>query len=110
MFLQKFIMLQMCRHATVSLEMLLKLVAVFGPVIRSTISARPAVGVNLQAEQRYRLFRNLPHTLFLQVMNECFTGNQIVNKIRYENLSTGCNAATNALSSCKRSRKFFRSL
>jgi katanin p80 WD40 repeat-containing subunit B1 len=39
----------------VSLEMLLKLVAVFGPVISSTISARPAVGVNLQAEQRFRM-------------------------------------------------------
>ncbi|KAJ4842622.1 hypothetical protein Tsubulata_034106 [Turnera subulata] len=40
------------RHANVSLEMLLKLVAVFGPRIRSTISARPSVGVDLHAEQR----------------------------------------------------------
>lgn len=40
------------RHASISLEMLLKLVAVFGPVIRSAISARPAVGVNLHAEER----------------------------------------------------------
>lgn len=36
-----------------SLEMLLKLVAVFGPVIHSTISAPPAVGVDLHAEQRF---------------------------------------------------------
>nr|XP_043624562.1 katanin p80 WD40 repeat-containing subunit B1 homolog KTN80.1-like isoform X2 [Erigeron canadensis] len=40
------------RHINVSLEMLLKLVAVFGPVIASTISAPPAIGVNLQAEKR----------------------------------------------------------
>ncbi|KAK2969858.1 hypothetical protein RJ640_030167, partial [Escallonia rubra] len=40
------------RHANVSLEMLLKLVAVFGTVVNSTISAPPAVGVDLQAEQR----------------------------------------------------------
>ncbi|XP_047307665.1 katanin p80 WD40 repeat-containing subunit B1 homolog KTN80.2-like isoform X2 [Impatiens glandulifera] len=40
------------RHASISLGMLLKLVAVFGPVIHSAISARPAVGVNLHAEER----------------------------------------------------------
>ncbi|KAK3028512.1 hypothetical protein RJ639_038580, partial [Escallonia herrerae] len=39
------------RHANVSLEMLLKLVAVFGTVVNSTISAPAAVGVDLQAEQ-----------------------------------------------------------
>ncbi|OAY26122.1 katanin p80 WD40 repeat-containing subunit B1 homolog KTN80.1 isoform X2 [Manihot esculenta] len=43
---------KMERHTSVSLEMLLKLVAVFGPVIRSTVSARRAVGVDLHAEQR----------------------------------------------------------
>lgn len=31
----------------------MKLVAVFGPVIHSTVSAPPAVGVDLHAEQRY---------------------------------------------------------
>ncbi|KAI3795813.1 hypothetical protein L1987_38473 [Smallanthus sonchifolius] len=40
------------RHINVSLKMLLKLVAVFGPVINSTISAPPAVGVDLHAEKR----------------------------------------------------------
>ncbi|TQD88282.1 hypothetical protein C1H46_026163, partial [Malus baccata] len=40
------------RHANISLEMLLKLVAVFGPVIHSTVSGPRPVGVNLQAEQR----------------------------------------------------------
>ncbi|CAK7350671.1 unnamed protein product [Dovyalis caffra] len=40
------------RHANISLEMLLKLVAVFGPVIRSAVSAPPVVGVDLHAEQR----------------------------------------------------------
>ncbi|KAI3778604.1 hypothetical protein L2E82_07985 [Cichorium intybus] len=39
-------------HINVSLEMLLKLVAVFGPVIISTISAAPTVGVDLHAEKR----------------------------------------------------------
>lgn len=33
--------------------MLLKLVRIFGPVIHSTLSASPSVGVDLQAEQRY---------------------------------------------------------
>lgn len=50
-------MLQMYRHANISLEMLLKLVAVFGPVIHSTVSGPRPVGVNLQAEQRYCLFK-----------------------------------------------------
>ncbi|KAK9092391.1 hypothetical protein Syun_027302 [Stephania yunnanensis] len=43
---------QIERHASVSLEILLKLVAVFGPVIHSTISATPTIGVDLQAEKR----------------------------------------------------------
>ncbi|XP_072962408.1 katanin p80 WD40 repeat-containing subunit B1 homolog KTN80.4-like [Typha angustifolia] len=40
------------RHLTIALEMLLKLVKTFGPVISSTLSAAPSVGVDLQAEQR----------------------------------------------------------
>ncbi|KAK7400502.1 hypothetical protein VNO78_11711 [Psophocarpus tetragonolobus] len=40
------------RHVKVSLDMLMKLVVVFGPTIRSTISAPPSVGVDLHAEQR----------------------------------------------------------
>ncbi|MBA0748555.1 hypothetical protein Gogos_005365 [Gossypium gossypioides] len=43
---------KMERHTNISLEMLLKLVAVFGPMIRSTVSARRSVGVDLHAEQR----------------------------------------------------------
>ncbi|KAM0048792.1 putative transcription factor WD40-like family [Helianthus debilis subsp. tardiflorus] len=43
---------QIERHINVSLQMLLKLVAVFGPVINSTISAPPAVGVDLRADKR----------------------------------------------------------
>lgn len=38
-----------------ALDMLLKLVAAFGPTIRSTISAPPAVGVDLHQEERYTL-------------------------------------------------------
>ncbi|KAK4361070.1 hypothetical protein RND71_020022 [Anisodus tanguticus] len=45
------------RHANVSLELLLKLVAVFGPVVRSAVSARPSVGVDLHAEERIQCCR-----------------------------------------------------
>ncbi|XP_015066173.1 katanin p80 WD40 repeat-containing subunit B1 homolog isoform X1 [Solanum pennellii] len=45
------------RHANVSLELLLKLVAVFGPVVRSAASARPSVGVDLHAEARIKCCR-----------------------------------------------------
>ncbi|KAI5673632.1 hypothetical protein M9H77_13996 [Catharanthus roseus] len=40
------------RHASISLEMLLKLVAVFGTLVRSIVSAPLVVGVDLQAEER----------------------------------------------------------
>lgn len=43
---------KMERHVKMSLEMLLKLVAAFGPTIRSTISAPPSVGVDLHQEER----------------------------------------------------------
>ncbi|XP_065025379.1 katanin p80 WD40 repeat-containing subunit B1 homolog KTN80.4-like isoform X3 [Musa acuminata AAA Group] len=43
---------KMDRHLGISLEMLLKLVRIFGPVISTTLSAGPSVGVDLQAEQR----------------------------------------------------------
>ncbi|KAL3613191.1 hypothetical protein CASFOL_042961 [Castilleja foliolosa] len=39
-------------HASVSLEILLKLLAVFGTVVRSTVSAPRSVGVDLHAEER----------------------------------------------------------
>ncbi|XP_061355797.1 katanin p80 WD40 repeat-containing subunit B1 homolog KTN80.2-like [Gastrolobium bilobum] len=53
------------RHVKVSLDMLLKLVAVFGPTIRSTISAPPSVGVDLHAEQR----RECCNQCFMQLRN-----------------------------------------
>ncbi|KAG4955885.1 hypothetical protein JHK85_042265 [Glycine max] len=40
------------RHVKLSLDMLLKLVAVFGPTIRATVSAPPSVGVDLHQEER----------------------------------------------------------
>ncbi|KAE9595010.1 putative transcription factor WD40-like family [Lupinus albus] len=40
------------RHVKVSLDMLLKLVAVFGLTVRETVSALPSVGVDLHQEQR----------------------------------------------------------
>ncbi|KAI3718852.1 hypothetical protein L6452_19737 [Arctium lappa] len=62
------------RHINVSLEMLLKLVSVFGPVVSSTISAPPAVGVDLHAEKRLeccnqchlhlqKIHKNLPNVI-----------------------------------------------
>ncbi|XP_010933310.2 katanin p80 WD40 repeat-containing subunit B1 homolog KTN80.3 isoform X4 [Elaeis guineensis] len=40
------------RHTSISLEMLLKLIKIFGPVIHSALSAVPSVGVDLQVEER----------------------------------------------------------
>ncbi|KAI4312146.1 hypothetical protein MLD38_036989 [Melastoma candidum] len=57
------------RHAILSMEMLMKLVAVFGPVVRSTISARPSVGVDLHAEER------------LECCNQCWLQMQKIQKI-----------------------------
>ncbi|XP_041994837.1 katanin p80 WD40 repeat-containing subunit B1 homolog KTN80.2-like [Salvia splendens] len=45
------------RHASLSLEMLLKLVAVFGTVVHTTVSARRSVGVDLHAEERLECCR-----------------------------------------------------
>ncbi|RVX08485.1 Katanin p80 WD40 repeat-containing subunit B1-like [Vitis vinifera] len=56
------------RHANLSLDMLLKLVSVFGPVIHSAISAPPAIGVNLQAEHRR------------ECCNQCFIQLQKIQK------------------------------
>ncbi|GMI72289.1 DWD hypersensitive to ABA 3, Katanin p80 subunit 2 [Hibiscus trionum] len=60
---------KMDRHVNVSLEMLLKLVAVFGPMIRSTVSARRGVGVDLHAEQRR------------ECCNQCFMQLQKIQKL-----------------------------
>ncbi|XP_054802300.1 katanin p80 WD40 repeat-containing subunit B1 homolog KTN80.2 isoform X2 [Prosopis cineraria] len=57
------------RHAKVSLDLQLKLVAVFGPTINSTIKAPPSVGVDLHAEQRR------------EYCNQCFTQLQKIQKI-----------------------------
>ena len=55
--------LSLCRHQNLSLEMLLKLVRVFGSVIYSTISASSSVGVDIEAEQRYG--SNLSTAIFI---------------------------------------------
>ncbi|CAH8313433.1 unnamed protein product [Eruca vesicaria subsp. sativa] len=57
------------RLVSVSLEMLLKLVAVFGTVVQSTVSARRCVGVDLHAEER------------LQICQSCSAELQKVQKI-----------------------------
>ncbi|KAF9587195.1 hypothetical protein IFM89_039584 [Coptis chinensis] len=44
---------KMDRQLGISLEMLLKLVKIFGSVIHSTLSASTSVGVDIQAEQRH---------------------------------------------------------
>ncbi|OVA10761.1 WD40 repeat [Macleaya cordata] len=43
---------KMDRHLAISLEMLVKLIRIFGSVIHSTLSASTPVGVDIQAEQR----------------------------------------------------------
>ncbi|XP_051125731.1 katanin p80 WD40 repeat-containing subunit B1 homolog KTN80.2-like isoform X2 [Andrographis paniculata] len=40
------------RHIILSLEMLVKLAAVFAPIVHTTVSAPPVVGVDLHAEER----------------------------------------------------------
>ncbi|XP_040972379.1 katanin p80 WD40 repeat-containing subunit B1 homolog KTN80.3 isoform X3 [Gossypium hirsutum] len=60
---------KMERHINISLEMLLRLVAVFGPMIRSTVSARRSVGVDLHAEQRR------------ECCNQCFMQLQKIQKL-----------------------------
>ncbi|KAL8201439.1 hypothetical protein R6Q57_012778 [Mikania cordata] len=45
----------MDRHRAVSIELLLKLVRVFGSVIYSSLQASSSVGVDIEAEQRYVL-------------------------------------------------------
>ncbi|XVF40561.1 hypothetical protein PTKIN_Ptkin01aG0123500 [Pterospermum kingtungense] len=60
---------RMERHVNVSLEMLLKLVAVFGPMIRSTVSSRRRVGVDLHAERRR------------ECCNQCFMQLQKIQKL-----------------------------
>ncbi|KAK4770769.1 hypothetical protein SAY87_031301 [Trapa incisa] len=57
------------RHTSLSLEMLLKLVSVFGSVVFSTVGAPPAIGVDLHAEQRR------------ECCKECFTQLQKIQKI-----------------------------
>ncbi|RLN06950.1 hypothetical protein C2845_PM11G24540 [Panicum miliaceum] len=37
------------------IELLVKLVRTFGPMIHSTVSAGPSVGVNLEAEQLFQI-------------------------------------------------------
>ncbi|XP_031392296.1 katanin p80 WD40 repeat-containing subunit B1 homolog isoform X1 [Punica granatum] len=57
------------RHTSLSLEMLLKLVAVFGSLVFATVSAPPTVGVDLHAEQRR------------ECCNQCFAQLQKIQKI-----------------------------
>ncbi|XLU58319.1 hypothetical protein S245_052967, partial [Arachis hypogaea] len=57
------------RHVKLSLDMLLKLVAVFGPTIRATISTPPSIGVDLHREKR------------LECYNQCFKELQMIQMI-----------------------------
>ncbi|KAK1260627.1 hypothetical protein QJS04_geneDACA022532 [Acorus gramineus] len=87
------------RHINVSLEMLLKLVKIFGPVISSTTSASSVVGVDLQAERRYLFFFYLADASYTRfrwlyfffnrlnlnvrraLCNQCFSQLQNIKKI-----------------------------
>ncbi|KAD3069298.1 hypothetical protein E3N88_37178 [Mikania micrantha] len=87
------------RHISVSLELLLKLVAIFGPVISSTISAPPTVGVDLHAEKR------------LECCNECHIQLQKINKclpdiIRRGGLPARCAQELN-IGLCRSKKKTF---
>ncbi|XP_057764531.1 katanin p80 WD40 repeat-containing subunit B1 homolog KTN80.4 isoform X2 [Salvia miltiorrhiza] len=65
------------RHASLSLEVLLKLVAVFGTVVRTTVSAPRSVGVDLHAEER------------LECCRQCFAHLQNVQNILPELVKRG---------------------
>ncbi|XP_062207073.1 katanin p80 WD40 repeat-containing subunit B1 homolog KTN80.2-like [Phragmites australis] len=69
------------RHATVSLEMLLDLIKIFGPVIHSTLSANSGVGVDIQAEQR------------LQRCTRCFNHLQKIQQVLHPLTMRGGQAA-----------------
>lgn len=56
--------LTIIRHLSISLDMLLKLVRIFGSVIYSTISASTSVGVDIEAEQRC-VWLHLQFSIFL---------------------------------------------
>lgn len=91
----------MCRHVKLSLDMLLKLVAVFGPTIRATVSAPPSVGVDLHQEERWHPFS--------QIILFTFSCILYVNEANlYEISRTGGNAATSALWNYKRSKWLFQ--
>lgn len=67
-------MISSFRHVGISLEMLLKLVKIFGPVIHSTLSAGPMVGVDIQAEQRcvwFSLHLHNHYYYWQTVINPC---------------------------------------
>ena len=49
---KSLVILILYRPVSVSLEMLLKLVAVFGTIVQSTVSARGSVCVDLHVEER----------------------------------------------------------
>ncbi|KAL5220377.1 hypothetical protein ABZP36_025090 [Zizania latifolia] len=69
------------RHAIVSLEMLLDLIKIFGPVIHSTLSAHSAVGVDIQAEQR------------LQRCSRCFNHLQKIQQVLHPLIMRGGQSA-----------------
>ncbi|KAI9074935.1 hypothetical protein K1719_043098 [Acacia pycnantha] len=73
------------RHIKVSLDILLKLVAVFGPTIHATISATPSVGVDLHAEERR------------ECCNQCFLQLQKIQKILPILMRRGDSLARSAL-------------
>ncbi|KAG8078146.1 hypothetical protein GUJ93_ZPchr0007g5117 [Zizania palustris] len=69
------------RHGIVSLEMLLDLIKIFGPVIHSTLSAHSAVGVDIQAEQR------------LQRCSRCFNHLQKIQQVLHPLIMRGGQSA-----------------
>lgn len=56
---------QSCRHQDIALDMLIKLVRVFGSVIYSSLSAPASVGINIEAEQRSGSFFLISYLLLI---------------------------------------------
>ncbi|KAG0472566.1 hypothetical protein HPP92_014423 [Vanilla planifolia] len=76
---------KMDRHLGICMEILLKLVKTFGPLIHSTLSAGPSVGIDIQAEQR------------LERCNLCFIELEKINRSLLSLTRKGGSIAKSAL-------------
>ena len=94
---KSLVILILYRPVSVSLEMLLKLVAVFATVVQSTVSARRSVGVDIHAEERYFPLRYIPSLTLVPFLSESKTNSE----------NAGYRSAKVVLRSCKRFKRSF---